>query len=175
MILEPMKRWICDSCRQMIERPEHGWLEWVVDNDSGKNSGFRIVHHIAHSPRGPDGTCYRYGRQYEESHPKVMTMDVPLHDVLGNDGEMSLPYLLSMVDPGPYRNDPYTGPRVDDFRGWVEIVRRLTIPNYEEARANMGRAAQDGLFDGESEPGIYSPEMLRQVIERYGVGAPEKR
>jgi hypothetical protein len=58
-MLEPLRQWICDTCGEIIQSAEQGYVEWMETND--KMHGFRIVHHARHSPRkGIGGDCY-YG------------------------------------------------------------------------------------------------------------------
>jgi hypothetical protein len=165
--LKPLKQWRCDGCHQIIESPEHGWVEWLttlVDNRV-RNREFRIVHHAEYSPRRPRGNCYRYGLG-----------EPPLPDLLATTyltdciGENAMPYLLMLIDPGPYHDKRYQGPTVEDFRAWAEFARRLTIPYYEEARVYWPRAIADGFFHGQNEISIYLPDTLKSIIKRYGDG-----
>lgn len=57
MDMKPLEQFLCDECGQPIEKPEQGWLEWLVIDE--QKQGFRIVHHKSYSPRSSG--CY-----YEE-------------------------------------------------------------------------------------------------------------
>jgi hypothetical protein len=117
-MLMPLKQWICDTCGEIIESPEHGWLEWRQD-ENHKAFDFNIVHHIEHSPRKlGGGDCYPF--KDLSSH---------LDRYVGEDG---LPHLLCLLD--------------EDIH--INPVDGLQVPYYEEARQYFHRASQDGYFDG---------------------------
>lgn len=149
-MLTPLKQWICDTCGQIIESPEHGWLEWRQD-ENHKAFDFRIVHHVVHSPYGPDGDCY----QSDELHNHLTRF-------VGEDG---LAYLLNFLDPGHHISPDYTGPRVSDMRGFVELIRRLHMQYYEEARQFFDKASYDGFF---RDVNILNPKELKVIIKTYG-------
>ena len=46
-------------------------------------------------------------------------------------------------------------------------MRRLTIPNYEEARQFWCKAMEDGYFGDSNELYIYIPENLKNMIKNY--------
>ncbi|MFT4565677.1 MAG: hypothetical protein ACI9FN_000630 [Saprospiraceae bacterium] len=75
--------------------------------------------------------------------------------------------LLSFIDVGPYHEPEYHGPSVKDLREYTEIIRRLNIPFYEEARLYWNDAISDGFFDGANEGLIYSPDFLETLIKKY--------
>jgi len=61
MTLTPLQQWICDKCREVIEKPEEGWVEWLTEDGTLKKGDFKIVHHIAASPLREKGRdCYHY-------------------------------------------------------------------------------------------------------------------
>ena len=152
MGLTPLRQWICDSCHQTIESPKEGYVQWRTDNL--RSFGFSIVHHQAYSPRGPVGSCY---------DPEALS-DLQLDKFLGADG---LIYLLSLVDPGEHFVQTLEQPYVSDFRGWTEIVKRLQIPYYEEARQHFGQMEAEGYMSDANEVSLYLPETLQDIIRRY--------
>lgn len=162
MSLQPLKQWICDHCGEVIESAEQGCVEWLVDakEERYNNYGFKIVHHAAYSPRKPQGNCYHY--QKTEVH--ILWCDASLTDFTGERGIIQL---LMLIDIGPYRDKEYRGPLAKNFREWTELVRRLMIPYYEEARFCMSRADADGFFDGANEIYIYLPDTLKEIIKLY--------
>ena len=128
-MLEPLKQWICDSCSQVIESPEQGWLEWLWDQDDDRKAhGFKIVHHAMYSPRKSTRGCYHYD-------DSVRRADDYLNGYVGKD---NLPALLAFLDPGEVIASTYHGPDLKDMREFVEIIRRLHVPYYEEARLYWG-------------------------------------
>jgi hypothetical protein len=167
MRLEPLRQWICDECHELIEHPDHGHLEWIVDSRE-RASGFRIVHHERRSPRAIElesratsMDCYRYAR-----HPRRHDLD--LTQFLGPDG---LVEMLAFLDPGPYHVPKFDGPRVRDVREFVEVFRRLHVPYYEEARLYWERARHDGFFVDMNEVLIFLPFTLKSLVEKYGRAA----
>jgi hypothetical protein len=164
MKLQPLKQWICDSCGRVIAEPEHGcleWLSWLSEQSKVHNNGFKIVHHHEHSPRKPSGSCYCY-----DTPPQgKLKMDFPLSEFIGTPGII---HLLTFIDRGPFLEEPFQGPHVEDLREWTELFRRITLPFYEEARLYMKRANTDGFFGESNEELIYFPSTLKEVIKRYG-------
>lgn len=158
MGLKPLEQFICDYCGEVIEAPEHGWLEWLVDIDAGfAASDFYVVHHAMYSPRKPQH-CYHHQHDARRH-------DLYLTQFLDGKG---MARLLKFLDAGPYHEPDYNGPRVADMREFVELMRRLTIPYYEEARLYWDRAERDGFFAGANEIWLYLPDNLETLIERYG-------
>jgi hypothetical protein len=164
-MLEPLKQFVCDKCGQIIEKPEDGWVEWLHPEDPAtgkrKNQGFKIVHHSKASPLS-DGTrnvrCYHY-----DNNP--LRSDNHLEYFLGENG---LSMLYAMVDPGPHFSDGDDVPEVVDFREYMEFLRRLTIPYYEEARIYWSDAKLDGFFSDGNEYWTYLPSTLQWLIRDYG-------
>lgn len=156
-MLRPLEQWICDQCDQIIESPKSGWIEWVNSGDY-KAGGFKIVHHASSSPYHPKGDCYHYTHATGRA-------DSHLEEFLGDDG---IPNLLRFLDLGPYHDRNYSGPWVRDIREFVELMRRLTIPYYEEARLYWREALGDGFFDGANEIWIYLPDTLKEIVDTYG-------
>ena len=151
-MLEPLKQFICDTCHQVIETPEDGWLEWLTPSDEKltyTNQGFRICHH--------NGRCEKYQRHLDCS-------DNNLTDYVG---ELGLILLYQMMDIGkPFEID-YKGPRVKDFREFTELLRRFTIPYYEEARQYWQEAISDGYLQQYTDVNIYKEYYLKAMIEHY--------
>ena len=178
MRLKPREQWICDTCGQVIEAASEGWLEWLESKDSSgtyKKHGFRIVHHQSYSPRNPNrpelrpsnaASCYSY-----ENHPGLVA-DYHLDHIVGPHG---LAVLLGMIDKGPLIEAAFDGPGVMDLRDWVELVRRLAVPHYEEARRYVVQASRDGFFEGMSDHAIYAPATLETVVEKYAPPDPPTR
>ncbi len=165
MKLEPLKQWYCDTCGDVIEKPEDGWLEWVQEKtEAGRlNCGFRIVHQFMASPRanpaGRDpeaGSCY-YSR-------KQLPMDSHLHHAL----DFGIAYVLNLLDVGEYHDpDKREAGRVVSVREWSELVRRLYVPYYEQARRYFRQVKRDGDYDGVNDVGLYSASMLKGIVEKY--------
>ena len=169
MKLRPREQWICDTCGEVIEKATDGWCEWLRTDqaDGWKKYAFRIVHHASASPRNPhrpnrrqlrSESCYQYDARADKG-------DCHLDRLVGPEG---LPMLLAMVDVGPIHDETYSGPWVKNLREWTELVRRLALPHYEEARQYWDQALSQGyLSGGQNEYAIYSQETLRRIIEDF--------
>jgi hypothetical protein len=155
MRLRPLEQFVCDTCNQIIDSPEQGYIEWIDDKKARR---FNIVHHSLYSPLKPNRSCYQHEKAYGRS-------DTALKDFLGVHGIVEM---LNFIDVGDYHRPDYEGPDVGDLREWTEVARRLFIPGYEEARLFWDRARADGFFEGANELWPYLPETLERLIEQYG-------
>jgi len=141
--MESLKQWICDSCGEIIERPEDGYVFWKSQNM--KNREFQIVHHVK---------C---------NLDNSFTRSMDLKRFLGADG---LVRLLAMLDPGPM-HQPNHQCEVSEMREFVEFFRRIQLPYYEEARIYWQAAIDDGFFSDANELWIYLPSTLQSLIQQY--------
>ena len=152
-----LKEFTCDYCERLIKDPSHGRVEWESETvgtpPHKKNGGFKIVHHITHSPLDNENGCYHY-----QAKGLALTM------FLGPD---QIHRILRFLDMGPIHEPVYSGPGIKDMREYVEFTRRLTIPYYEEARLYWDQAVVDGYFNGQNEIKVYQPDNLKRLIERY--------
>ncbi|MDZ7799986.1 MAG: hypothetical protein U5K81_04210 [Trueperaceae bacterium] len=151
--LEPLHQFICDTCGQVIENPDQGYVEWFVDPHSPPDHhGFSIVHHAPYSPRREsDRDCY-IGRA---------TGSLPLPRFLGQDGAAQR---LAFLDLGPHHDpDRRNSPQARDLREYVEFLRRLTIPYYEEARLHW-HVLQSQDYAGINETAIFEASELLRII-----------
>jgi hypothetical protein len=155
-MLIPLKQFICDACKNVIEVPEKGWLEWITDPGTRMAHSFHIVHHFPASPKEGQVRCYLH-------HDAQGRSDEPLASVMSS----LIPNLLMHLDVGAYHNPNYVGPRVGDMRNYVEIFRRLTIPYYEEARLCWEDGIEGGDFDMHNEVSIFQEEFLKELIRKY--------
>lgn len=164
-MLIPLKQFICDTCGEIIQKPEDGWVEWIsVYNESTKKfntHSYRIVHHQSASPKKESSYygCY----QHDKAKGRC---DNHLHHFINDEYQMA--NILSFLDVGPYHCNTFSGTGINDIREYVEFVRRLTIPYYEEARIYWQEALEDGYFEDANEIWIYGTKTLKQLIEKYG-------
>ena len=143
--LIPLKQWYCDSCGEVIDEPKNGWLERYHDRGKlGNYEGYRIVHN--------DTKCmYDDKRLFAEN--KSLS-DMHLTAYVGPDGLISL---LSDIEFNVAK----------DNSELVEIIRRLHIPYYEEARKYHYVAEEEGFFDGENEITRYLQSTSKYIIENF--------
>lgn len=153
MKLVPLKQWICDTCGEVIERPNEGYVQFIDSDNDGKYDDFVIVHHAAYSPLKRNNKCYKNGYS-----------DLDLSSFLGTDG---LSRLIGLVDPGEFYYPNLLLPKTSNFRKWITLVRRLQTPYYEEARFYFKQAKADGWFDGISEDAPYKEDFLYRIIQKY--------
>jgi hypothetical protein len=139
--MKPLKQFVCDECGQIIKNINDGWFEWI-DLKGDDIHGFRIVHFSGASPRFKQGkNCY-YPEHLgiSDNHLKYFT------------GEDGLGYLLSLFER-----------RLRDPKEVIEMIRRLHIPHYEEARFFFKRAIDEGFiacFDD-------TQDTLKKIISKY--------
>jgi hypothetical protein len=142
MKLKPLTQFFCDECGGLIEKVEDGWLEWYDDYQNPIH-GFRIVHASGASPRWrKGGNCY-----YPES------------------GDISDDHLVHFTkDDGLARLLSFFKRNLSDPSELSEIINRIHIPHFEEARVYLARAIKDGVVDSFDN----SQSDLLKVIEVYG-------
>ncbi|MFC1972063.1 hypothetical protein ACFLVE_01490 [Chloroflexota bacterium] len=141
MKLIPLKQWICDSCGGIIEKPEDGWLEWY--SKESVESNFRIVHH--------NRSC-----MYDDLRKhNILVSDLNLTDVIGTHGLANSLFRIELSEKGV--------DKIQDLKEFVEILRRLHVPYWEEARLYWDRALKEGFHDGCD----FGENTLRSIIEEF--------
>lgn len=148
MKLIPLKQWICDSCGGVIEKPRDGWLEWYTEKDKSLDTGFRIVHHRE--------SCMYNDTTLEQQNRSPLDLGLP--HALGSHGLGYLLFKLELSEKGVYK--------LADIKELIEIIRRLHLPYYEEARLYWKDALRDGFHDGCS----FDENTLLDIIKNYGGG-----
>jgi hypothetical protein len=146
--MKPLQEWVCDICGKLVDI-DSGWVEWLSPLGGGPHS-FRIEHNREQ--------CHQHTDAPDRS-------DTHLHVFLGTEG---LQFFLSMLDVGllldPSGDHMRTLP---EMRSFVDTVRRLHIPYYEEARQYFSKVDADGQFSGQNEVSVFLPETCKAIIERY--------
>jgi hypothetical protein len=147
MKLIPLRQWICDSCGEIIENPEDGWLEWY---ESKRNvlSNFRIVHH--------DISCMYNERDLGKRG--IIVASQSLDRMIGSNG---LAYWLFEIELEEKGKVEY---KIKELTELVEILRRLHVPYWEEARLYWDRAFKEGFHDGCD----FGEKSLLSIIKEYG-------
>lgn len=150
MKLKPLKEWYCDKCGEIVTE-EEGYIEWFSESAAKgrpQASEFKIVHNKSQ--------C--------KIHSDKLQNTLPITSFLGPDG---LVRLFSFLDIGPIVDKENSGSKIKNMREFVELMRRLHIPHYEEARFNLENAFNDGSLGTPSEIYIYSQEALKYIITDY--------
>ena len=111
--VEPLTRWECDECGGPVTVKD-GYVVWA--DKEGVDHRFRIIHQ----------TICDDNNRYLSS--------LPLSDFLGADG---LSKLMSFMSYGPLDDTPgeeIIPHRIKDVNLFVDFLRRVQVPYYEEAR-----------------------------------------
>lgn len=144
-----METWTCDECGEPIKGAKAGWLEWYSYHPRKKEGphghGLRIVHHNLASPRKPRGDCY-YSRRGQSG---VLVLDNHLDVYLGPNGLMKL---LSMIYD-----------EVVPTNELLEVIKRLHIPGYEEARHHFADAIAAGVYEPNTPPGFPHTNQIEAI------------
>lgn len=140
-MIGPLQQWICDVCGTVIETPKDGYVIWRSDGD-GKDCDFKIIHK---------------SRCDDRSYPS----SGELSDFLGAEG---LTCLLSFLTIGPVMidNGGKDRVRVKDMAGFVDFLRRLQVPYYEEARQEFDNKGSSLGDANEYYP--YLPYVLKNMV-----------
>lgn len=146
--------WQCDNCGALIRTFEDGRVEWLCqggDEEPIKITGLRLVHARATSPK----TLAPYGCEYDpkqEFHRnRSLVEGLSLSAFSGPDG---LVLMLSMLAQGEYPTDQL-----------IEVVKRLAVPGYEEARDLFARAISEEVVVPAIAPGYYLQSEIRDVLQ----------
>jgi hypothetical protein len=146
-MLNPLKQWFCDKCGTLIKCPQHGYLEWYVD-ESGRDTGFKIVHNPDYSPYSSGYHCSFHFQKEKYAY------DFNLTDCIGTDG-------LAMFSGYFFKLNLANREELN------EIFRRLHLSYYEEARLYWSKAVEDGFFNGANEVWPYLQHTLQTIIRSY--------
>lgn len=153
-MLKPLETFYCDTCGTLISELSHGFVEWnVTEGEEPLDFGWRIAHLMPHSPKNSTVGCH-----------KGLAKSAPLKDFVGPDSQAQL---LTFLDIGEHIKGSELRSSVRDLREFVEFVRRISIPFYEEARIYWDEAIEDNAFEGLDEIGPYTQNTLKALIERY--------
>lgn len=160
-MLVPLKQFICDTCYEVIRRPEEGWVEWLSYPDEKEGDPlarhFRIVHHYTYSPLiHRTHRCYPFVGNLNANHMELTYFT-----------KAPIPVLLMWLHVDKRVANPHGLRRIKSMDAFMEFFRRLTIPYYEEARHYMAQAVADDFFEEAWTEHMYRPERLRGVIQKY--------
>ena len=143
---KPLTRWRCDRCGEWIEDASKGYVIWGSHGDTKPD--FEIIH---------QGKCDN------DAKPRSQ----PLNDFLGSDG---LARLTSMLSYGIVRDCEPPGDlhRVHDLDQFVDFMRRVQLPNYEEARSYLLSAEAKEELSSASESYPYLQKHLKDAAKSVG-------
>jgi hypothetical protein len=138
----PLSQWKCDVCGGVVT-VDDGYVVW--DAPASPNHSFQIIHKVK---------CDRNDRK----------SNMPLSYFLGPDG---LAVLTSMLSYGIVHttNRSESAPPVPELNQFVDFLRRVQIPGYEEARDWLqSREAYDDLNDANE---VYP--YVQSSLSRYAL------
>lgn len=143
-MLEPLQQWICDISGKTIEKPEDGIIVWRKTTEH-LDADHRIVHRD-HDPGDGDFA----------SHEE-------LTNYLGPEGLIRMTACLTV---GPIQLAQHQPERnsIGDLAAYVDLIRRLHVPYYEEARRRFGDPDIAEQFADSSEIAPYFPERLKEML-----------
>lgn len=132
--------WICDSCGDLIEKPEDGYVQWLRNADTPNHQeryfDMRLVHCMQSNTDERHRRC-----MYNEKllwGQKKMLSDASLAQFVGNHGLLRLTNFIVH----------------NSFKESKEVaimIRRIHVPGYDLAYARFQEAIMDGLVEPEEE------------------------
>lgn len=149
----PLQAWLCDVCGELVTgHPNNGLVVWRTDRTDGgfRDYDFKIVHKTIDSDPDP--------RRCDPGSAQGYHSSLDLESFLGSDG---LAMLLSWLSVGPLKGGG--GPRVTNVDEFVDFVRRVQTPYYEEARSRFDEEKTHHWLDDANEYYPYLPETLSRI------------
>lgn len=142
---------ICDSCHQVIEHPEDGWVEWLTPANLATRqiSNLRIVHHSK--------KC-QFNERYEYQHNQKSISDRDLNSFRSISGHVDLLAMLSEAETQEER------------KSIISIIMRLFIDGYEQIREYEPSFRQGGEIDFNTPDGFpaeYEIKAMKQYMKDH--------
>lgn len=139
---KPFSKWYCDVCGKEIIDEKKGYVIWRFENH--KSYDFKIIHQ-------------------KDCELKDHSSSAALTEFLGENG---LTYLLSKLSFGPIKRQigEDSQCQIVNFDEFVDFVRRLQIPYYEEARKYFKSEKTISYYYDNDEISPYEPEQLKAII-----------
>jgi hypothetical protein len=144
--------WRCDSCGELINSIEGGWVEWLAsESDRGQEvlRGLRLVHRGSIRPNGNKKGC-RYDSLKEFRNGKTIVEGLPLERFVGPDGLMML---FSFLAAGNLPQGEI-----------LELAKRIQIPGYELARSLLQESTSSKVVTQLLGHGCYLQSEIREMI-----------
>lgn len=142
-MLKPLSQWCCDSCGGIIDGPMEGHVEWYTTHRTRKTSGCRIVH-MSRECASDAAEQAALGRT-----ATVISLD----RVVGRRGMACLLKRIGEVVGLGWAETA-------DGQAFVELMRRVQLPYYEEARLFWDVALAASIHDGTS----YDEATLLRIL-----------
>jgi hypothetical protein len=141
--------WRCSTCGELVTRIEDGWVEWLACEEEGRAflTGLRLVHRREASPR--DIGC-QYDVRTEFRRYRSIVEGLSLERFVGPDGLM---LLLSMI-----------AAEQNSAGEIIELVKRVQIPGYEQARELFQMAIENGILSPSIGHGFYLQSEIQALL-----------
>jgi len=142
---------LCDQCGELIQRPEHGSIEWksvAPAEHPVKARGIRIVH--AHGFGPNEKGCYYQAVGGLVAQDEVVG-DKSLVELQRGDG---IVWIL-----GKKTDKAITEDEAD------ELLKRLYVKHYDRARSHFKSAIEDGILDKNVPFGCWPEADLKRVVD----------
>ncbi|MER7114138.1 hypothetical protein ABT332_06575 [Saccharomonospora azurea] len=152
----PLKAWTCDVCGEPVTSdPNDGLVVWRSEpyDQGDRDYDFKIVHKTILSDPEP--------RLCDPGSKRGYSGNLDLTLFLGADG---LALLLSWLSPGPMQGGT-NAPRVVNMDQFVDFVRRVQTPYYEEARTRFADDQTHHWLGDANEYAPYLPETLQKIAD----------
>lgn len=141
----PLTVWYCDICGKAIKNTDEVLLIWKYDENLN-DYDFKFVHKTTNEKRGCDINSY--------------PASAHLSDFIGLDG---MAYLLSFLSHGKAIRK--NGNSIKDLDEFIDVIRRIQTPYYEEARRYFHTEKTQSLIEGCNEYYPYTQKILKKIIE----------
>jgi hypothetical protein len=152
----PLGTWACDVCDDPVTAdPSDGLVVWRSERtDTGiRLFDFKIVHKTNLGAPEP--------RRCDPDNAAGYWSSLDLQQLLGAEG---LALLLSWLSAGPLKGGgSYL--EIADMDEFVDFVRRVQTPYYEQARRRFGDEQTHHWLGDANEYYPYLPETLRRVAD----------
>jgi hypothetical protein len=129
----------------------------VLEKQQPSGRGLRLVHKFVASTRGDNKRC-QYDESIEFSKDRGVLADASLQEFLEADGLMRL--LIFLSENELPKNEV------------IEIIKRLHIPGYEQARLFFKEAIRDGVFEPDSPAGFHWQSEINAVLKH--IASPKR-
>lgn len=144
--------WICDYCGKPIEEAKNAYIEWLrrIDAKPGEDKawGMRLIHNI--NPEGKSPGCHYNDTEVYKAYGAIVS-SMSLDRFQGVDGLMLLLQLM-------YERDL-------PLNEVIEMVKRIQIDNYEQARPYISGAILEGEIEPNLLEGFYFQYQLKSAID----------
>lgn len=146
--LKPCEEFICDHCHEAITVIADGIMVSKFKKDASGHGDFKIIHKVKCDKWYDD--CSWWGlSDFFPLNANSLAIILPILDIwpmiAGDSGEQTIP--------------------LNNVRWWVELMQRLYMPYYEEAREYPTQFRTQYYNNGENEVTAFSWEkFLKEVI-----------